>query len=54
MKPHDRPGTPSDAVADIFIDRLPADEIRRRWKAGRYGTPPPSPTHMAGWLKLRG
>ena len=46
-----RPGTTSDCVADIFVDRLPVEAIRERFKAGGYGKV--NPEWIKQWLKLR-
>lgn len=41
----------TDAVADIFVDRLPVEAIRERFKAGGYGAV--NPDWIKQWLKLR-
>jgi hypothetical protein len=41
----------TDAVLDIFVDRLSVEAIRAKYKAGAYGKV--NPNWIAGWLKLR-
>lgn len=44
-------GTTTDAVIDIFVDRLPVEAIRERFKSGSYGKV--DPAWIKQWLALR-